>query len=572
MSTEEKKPRITSITIENFKGIGAPVTIPLKPITLLFGKNSVGKSTIIEALLLMHDWLQRLGPDLDTLTLGGDFINLGGVKQFVHNHDVAKNIRIRIDCSLGDEKIPTYPSVFHDFFESEAEVLEAVRRIDVNELISIESCFVEITVRPGKKGNAFVREYKTGINNEWVSKKSVLELSINRESMLVQQCMISGDSITEQAMWSPDWNENFSQTTDILCIGILDSLSVLNPVPPNFSKPIEVNNFTEEESPSNLMHQQHLCSQLNVGIGFVISEILSGHRFLGPLRIIPKPEFSGKRAEDISWVDGSAAWVELVKPVLPDIEDYGNSEAEVMEGLTEFLRIRHSPETEDYGGFIEYVTQFLEVLKFKYSLKVKTTRLIEANGPALDFLQRIAEHPYSKEVAENLAAALADIQQAPAYRSVVLVDNMTGAELRPNDLGTGVSQLIPVLVGIVMPFRLYSVEQPELHLHPAMQCDLGDTFIMGLDMDPDGVTIIETHSEHLILRLLRRIRETTNGQIPNGNCDLQLTPDDLSVLYIDQASDGMRVNHLRVDENGQFMDEWPEGFFEEGFNEIVGGL
>ena len=62
MSEETSSPRIVSITIENFKGIGAPVTIPIKPITLLFGQNSVGKSSIMESLLLMHDWLKGRGP------------------------------------------------------------------------------------------------------------------------------------------------------------------------------------------------------------------------------------------------------------------------------------------------------------------------------------------------------------------------------------------------------------------------------------------------------------------------------------------------------------------------------
>ena len=45
---------ITSITIENFKGIGDAVTIPIRPITLLFGKNSSGKSTVLQALRYMH--------------------------------------------------------------------------------------------------------------------------------------------------------------------------------------------------------------------------------------------------------------------------------------------------------------------------------------------------------------------------------------------------------------------------------------------------------------------------------------------------------------------------------------
>ena len=46
---------ITSITIENFKGIGDAVTIPIRPITLLFGKNSAGKSTVLQALRYLRE-------------------------------------------------------------------------------------------------------------------------------------------------------------------------------------------------------------------------------------------------------------------------------------------------------------------------------------------------------------------------------------------------------------------------------------------------------------------------------------------------------------------------------------
>ena len=51
---------ITSITIENFKGIGDAVTIPIRPITLLFGKNSSGKSTVLQALRYLREIYEGL--------------------------------------------------------------------------------------------------------------------------------------------------------------------------------------------------------------------------------------------------------------------------------------------------------------------------------------------------------------------------------------------------------------------------------------------------------------------------------------------------------------------------------
>jgi len=70
---------------------------------------------------------------------------------------------------------------------------------------------------------------------------------------------------------------------------------------------------------------------------------------------------------------------------------------------------------------------------------------------------------------------------------------------------------------------------------------------------------------------LRRIRETSQDKDAVIK-HLQLSRDQVSILYVSEASDGARITPIRIDENGEFIDEWPEGFFEEGFNEIMGGL
>ena len=72
--------------------------------------------------------------------------------------------------------------------------------------------------------------------------------------------------------------------------------------------------------------------------------------------------------------------------------------------------------------------------------------------------------------------------------------------------------------------------------------------------------ILETHSETLVLRLQRRIREGV------------LSPKDVSILYVDPRGDqGAVIEELRLDEEGEFIDVWPDGFFAESFNEMFGG-
>ena len=69
-----------------------------------------------------------------------------------------------------------------------------------------------------------------------------------------------------------------------------------------------------------------------------------------------------------------------------------------------------------------------------------------------------------------------------------------------------------------------------------------------------------------MLRLLRRIRETTENEVPPGV--IGLSPGDLSVIYVESGDGGVRFRPLRVDPEGEFIDRWPKGFFEERAEEL----
>jgi predicted ATPase len=97
-------------------------------------------------------------------------------------------------------------------------------------------------------------------------------------------------------------------------------------------------------------------------------------------------------------------------------------------------------------------------------------------------------------------------------------------------------------------------------------------FIRAVQADPEGLPVagktllIETHSEHILLRLLRRIRERTDNELPPGVTGLN--PVDLSVVYVEADNQGVRFRPLKVGEDGEFLDRWPHGFFEERAEEL----
>lgn len=144
-------------------------------------------------------------------------------------------------------------------------------------------------------------------------------------------------------------------------------------------------------------------------------------------------------------------------------------------------------------------------------------------------------------------------------------DQHNDISVEPNEIGTGVSQLMPLVVAAVtQKSGLVACEQPELHLHPRVQVAIGDL----LSQNTEHVNyLIETHSEHLILRLRRRIRQNTDNELPVGL--KAFSHNEVVINYLEPSKDGVQVRRIRMDDDGEFRQPWPNGFFHERLDEAL---
>lgn len=190
-------------------------------------------------------------------------------------------------------------------------------------------------------------------------------------------------------------------------------------------------------------------------------------------------------------------------------------------------------------------------------------------GETSKWLSRLTNGAYELEVVKMNGRSIDFLGDVG---SLVLRDKKLNTTTTFKDVGVGLSQVLPIIAALVQAgtkrtAKVSSVaerigladrkptlllEQPELHLHPRMQAELADLLIeQSMARSAEGPQVImETHSESIILRMQRRIRE---GMIPASS---------VSVLYVDRDPESgiSRVKVLPLDDNGEFLATWPEDF------------
>ncbi len=126
-----------------------------------------------------------------------------------------------------------------------------------------------------------------------------------------------------------------------------------------------------------------------------------------------------------------------------------------------------------------------------------------------------------------------------------------GVESALSDVGFGVSQILPVITMLmfVPSGSIILLEQPELHLHPNAQAALAD-LLLEVAETRNLQLIVESHSEHIVRRLQRRIAEASPAFAK---------PENIKMYFCEPAKGGSIVSEVELDRFGQIAN-WPENF------------
>lgn len=560
--------RLQALRVGNFKAFADSQRIPLKPITLIFGPNSAGKSSFIHSLALAHEAqfgrekrsLARL--DVHHTDVGGSAIDLGGFRQYVHRGQLNKRVE------WGAELKVAALSASKD--QRLAQLLAPVNSVTLNISLGIE---LDDQDRPKPRAEPRVDSVEIIVDGAELLRMSrrpvtagvdthIGHLRLDRlasDHAVFQQVLkaIVETRTTSEEMRPEDFdgaNEAIATLLPELVVRVdqffpsgveLPKADVPDTSPVSILFPVSKGNRKEDIARVVRFLLPRTLNDLIRGLADALADELKQLQYLGPLRSFPPRHLAFAEHEDANWYAGGGyAW---------DVVRRDDAVREAVNGWLGSSKLK-TPYKLMVRSLVEAraIESILEEGVEDFTAGLRLQREADSDFDALALVE-------ADEVARDLIFAV-EAAEISRIKELVLVDQRTNTVVTHRDVGIGISQVLPVLV---MAYgsrgKLLAMEQPEIHLHPALQAELGDVFIEAALGDRKNTFILETHSEHLILRLMRRIREG------------KLSPDDIGVVFVEPLTRGSRFIELRIDEEGDFIDEWPGGFFEESFHEKFAG-
>ncbi len=454
---------LTSLHIQNFKAWKDTGSFRLAPLTVIFGANSAGKSSLGHLLLALKQ--TALSTDRRrALNLGdsNSLIDLGTFRDCLYGHDLANPLtfklgwRLPVQLEIRDplEPIPGTAAPSEECYQGDAMALEVTIAAGKGEQPEVTGIRYALLADGEEKLDVLLKKNSSG----------KFELSSDRYRLVK----------SDGRKWPLDGPEKFYRVSDA-------SLA-------RFKNAGFLTDFA-----------------------LAAESMLGQFYYLGPLRDYPKRiyQWSGDTPEDVGHKGEYAI-------------------AALLAAQSQQRKLNRGPRKR-YQLFAEFIADWLKDLGIIHSFSVSP----------------VAEGRKEYEV---------------------LVRTHEGAsEVKIADVGFGVSQVLPALVQAFYcpPNSVVWMEQPEIHLHPQVQAELADVFISAIKAREEREgrvrnvqVIVESHSEHFLNRLQRRIAEG------------ELTPEDVAIYFCQRKGATVDLEPLQVNLFGDITN-WPDNFFGDEMAELT---
>lgn len=519
--------RINKISLENFQTIRERVEIPIKPLTFLFGPNSSGKSSILDAIKLFKAVFKD--GDSDVEDYFRRWAHLPKQTEISGKSRVEK-MTIEIEFSAWEFLIGGR----HFLGLTETLPSEYWTPTGLKNILSE-------TEGPYQAKIEFVPSNFQTSDDGYISRSSLahVDITISANGLKLMRLFLDDDEDNPQVEFYPKaFGSMFAELTTRHDVDI-DSPNVfkISCYPPVYGNGLEVYGLGNNEP-----YDRDLFAIANH-----IFRCFSEAEFLPNIVSADRSTIPNRQ---LACVFGGDAFVQGIPG------RFLNSPIDAVEAISDMSS----------GTILEICkSKFLEVQE----MKSEENRTLINFESLHDFVNRSLSQHLFLDQGYQIGFDICEIKP-PEISSVsdsfvalvvaYLIDNAS-RKLTFQDVGTGISCVVPVISAM---HKLQSfIQQPELHLHPALQSALGDIFVEQVNQENPGRHFIETHSDYLLLRCLRRIRETSNGKYPSDS-KLRLRPEDISILYFEPQPEGVTtIKKIRASTQGDFIDRWPRGFFEE---------
>ncbi len=510
---------LKSWLIQNFKPILDSGELNLAPVTVLAGRNSSGKSSLIQSILMIAQTLSSRVLDRALLP-NGPIVQLGTFENILSEQTSLRTLVVSFELEMEKEeiKIPTNGKV----------------RL-VNEILAAG---LSTNTQSVKVTSQFRSASGSGTSISAIEASKVNVESISMEmigSFYAQSSLFSG-----------------SETLFEFNIDIKSLTST------------ELEEFLKDVAPEYLRLVPYATTELNYLGTFKLKSKLGNTRapdpslvsfshFL-PARLIGKEKSPQTAISDSKGIAALEAvtnnvYVENLEGAVEQVVQFFTSKIRYLGPLRadpqSSQRFAPSSELDDVGAKGEYAAAVYDA---NQNASIQWYNPVDRKNEQSTLKEALDAWVNYLEIANEVKIQVAG--QSGVSWQVVQREGHKALPLTA--VGVGVSQVLPILVmGLLAPDNtLLLVEQPELHLHPSVQARLGD-FFMGL-AKCGKQCLIETHSENLVSQLRYHIVQA--GGQENSDC---------LIYFVDQDARGAaKFNPIEISPQGNILN-WPDGFFDE---------